>query len=135
MSTRATVHFDYGSEPEAIIYRHSDGYPEGLGKDLQRFFQDVQEQTKDQRFTDPSYLAAKFVVWQAWEYVKMSAKWSKSTTQPHRLDFLSVGVHLRDPEDIEYRYHVDCSQNDEKGFPPVTCEKGYKDNWQEVKLT
>ena len=28
MSTRATVHFRYGGKTEAIVYRHSDGYPE-----------------------------------------------------------------------------------------------------------
>ena len=36
MSTRATVHFKSKGckKPEAIVYRHCDGYPEGLGSDL-----------------------------------------------------------------------------------------------------
>lgn len=39
MSTRAVVNFCDGSKKHirAKIYRHSDGYPEGLGKDLKEF--------------------------------------------------------------------------------------------------
>jgi len=64
MSTQATVHFQENGKTEAIIYRHTDGYPEGLGEDLQTFLNEVNK-LKDKRFDDPSYLAAKFVVWQA----------------------------------------------------------------------
>ena len=113
MSTRATIHFQHSNEQdEAIIYRHCDGYPEGLGKDLQSFFADVQAQTKDTRFNDPSYLAAKFVVWQAGEYTK----------EPKRLplDFLSLGAVKEDPGDIEYRYLVKCKGST---VPEVKCEE------------
>lgn len=113
MSIRATVHFqDSDDGDRAIVYRHCDGYPEGLGTDLERFFTDVQAQTKDTRFGDPSYLAAKFVVWQAGEYTKEDGK------KP--LDFLSVGVVSEDPSDIEYRYLVKCN-GDKK--PKVKVEE------------
>ncbi len=77
MSTRATVHFQSNSQTEAIVYRHSDGYPDGLGKE----------------------------------------SWNKTPIGP--LNFLGVGVVLRDPFDIEYRYQVAC-ENDKP--PKVEVE-------------
>lgn len=97
MSTRATVHFEQGGMTEAIVYRHSDGYPEGLGEDLKRFFQEVKAHTSDTRFGDPVYLAAKWVVYDSQD----QERWS--------LNFLGVGIVMRDPGDIEYRYHVECN--------------------------
>ena len=121
MSTCATVHFvaKGSSEPRAIIYRHCDGYPEGLGEDLKLFLADVQAQTPgDTRFNDPSYLAAKFVVWQAEKYARDKAR---------PLAFLSVGVVMHDPGDIEYRYILTCSNGDTFGVPApvptITCER------------
>jgi hypothetical protein len=123
MSTRATVHFTYADEnkPTAIVYRHSDGYPEGLGKDLEKFFDAVEAQTSDTRFDDPSYLAAKFVVWQADQY---TVKYDRSSPEPketkgNMLDFLSVGIVMSDPGDIEYRYTVKCGH----ARPKVICRK------------
>ena len=110
MSTRATVHFNYGKDTVAIVYRHSDGYPEGLGVDLKEFFNEVKKQTDDPRFSDPSYLAAKFVVWQAAQYSKKDS-----------LAFLGVGIVMEDPGDIEYRYFVDC--NSLEPTPKVTIEE------------
>ena len=98
MSTRATVHFRYMGKTEAIVYRHNDGYPEGLGKDLQDFLDYVKECIPDNRFTDPTYLASKWVVWDASAHANSSG-----------LDFLGVGVVMQDPCDINYRYYVDCN--------------------------
>jgi hypothetical protein len=98
MSTRATVHFRYMGKTEAIVYRHNDGYPEGLGKDLQYFLEYINIRLKDNRFTDPTYLASKWVVWDSKKYAK-----------DNDLDFLSVGVVMQDPGDINYRYYVDCN--------------------------
>lgn len=69
MSTRANIHFmdEYGTA--SIIYRHSDGYPSGLGVDLHKFL-DEAAKLQDNRFDDPEYLAAKYLVWQAGEYVQ-----------------------------------------------------------------
>uniref|UniRef100_A0A6H2A5E3 Uncharacterized protein n=1 Tax=viral metagenome TaxID=1070528 RepID=A0A6H2A5E3_9ZZZZ len=111
MSTRATVHFQAAGETQAIIYKHTDGYPEGLGKDLKTFFKDVESQTSDTRFNDPTYLAAKFVVWLAKQY----------TGNPEKpLEFLSVGVVIEDPGDIEYRYLLNCSGDSP---PSIVIEK------------
>jgi hypothetical protein len=115
MSTRAVVKFCHGKQVHAIIYRHCDGYPEGLGEDLKAFFSYVRDNVPDTRFGDASYLAAKWVVYD-------SQEWGEPTT----LRFLGVGVVMREPSDIEYRYIVDCdNRNKETGFPSIKCEKVY----------
>lgn len=116
MSTRAMIHFHDGDnkKPAAIIYRHNDGYPEGLGKDLESFLAEVDANLKDKRFGDAEYLAAKWIVWDAKQQVDYEGK------TRHYLDFLSVGVSLKDHGDIEYRYHVWCRGD---GKPEVTYDK------------
>jgi hypothetical protein len=118
MSTRCTINFGETYKDEfhnvAKIYRHSDGYPDseyGVPACLSQFFKDVENQTMDTRFNDPSYLAAKFVVWQAGQY-------ARDSNAP--LAFSSLGVLLEDPGDIEYTYFVDCGKRDENGYPTVT---------------
>ena len=123
MSTRATIHFHYqtSTKPEAIIYRHGDGYPDGLGLDLQRFFLELEKHVSDRRFNDPSYLAAKWVVWDADQMAQYTGL--NGNKKKHKLAFLSVGVVMQDPGDIEYRYHVWCGKPQQgKDWPEVTCE-------------
>jgi hypothetical protein len=112
MSTRSVTNFGYGDTVVAKVYRHPDGYPESMLPDLDQFFEDVKSQTTDTRFTDASYLAAKWVVWLA----DMFSKGAK-------LDFISVGVMMENPDDIEYEYFVDCDDQDEDGNPVVTFKK------------
>jgi hypothetical protein len=111
MSTRCNIHFaDANGRVEANIYRHSDGYPEGVLPDLEEFFTAVEAQTSDTRYSDPSYLAAKFVVWQAGEYAKLAAynfmTGEQGEVKP--LDFLSVGIMNTDAGDGEYVYTLTC---------------------------
>jgi len=108
MSTRCTINFFYNrptSRPVAKIYRHCDGYPEGTHgviADLARFFAAVTAQCGgDTRFSDPSYLAAKFVVWQA----------SQNADAELPLKFISLGVCREDAMDLEYNYAVCCSND------------------------
>ena len=129
MSTRSTTHFTYGKDVEAIVYRHSDGYPNGHGKDLLAFFIEVAESTQDTRFGDPSYLAAKLVVWLAKQYARhydYDGTGKGSWVDSNYLDFLSVGVVQSDPGDIDYRYIVDSSQM-VNGRPKVTIQNRYGD--------
>lgn len=114
MSTRCTIHFGHKrGQSTAIVYRHSDGYPSGMGADFTTFFDAVEAQTNDTRYSDPSYLAAKFVVWLAGEFA-ISGKFvgDEYVSESHRVEaplrFLSVGILDRDPGDIEYRYWVIC---------------------------
>lgn len=116
MSTRCVINFcdapteRYARKIVAKVYRHDDGYPEGVEPDLEQFFDAVRDQTNDTRFNDPSYLAAKFVVWQA--------NINGRGNQP--LDFRGLGVILENPSDIEYEYFVDCGS---VGSPKVTHQK------------
>lgn len=119
MSTRSTTHFiDSNSiDPEtqkpylsAIVYRHSDGYPEGAGCDLRDFLQQVGE-LNDTRFNDAPYLAAKYVVF-------LSRIFGRGKNP---LEFMSVGIMSQDPMDIEYRYTVDCGKLGKDGRPEISC--------------
>ena len=113
MSTRACVHFMQNGGAEAKIYRHSDGYPEGLGQDLLGFLQELKDNVRDNRFNDAGYLAAKWVVCDA----TMNRHYANGET--HDLNFLGVGVVAEDPTDIEYRYEVLCGDLDANGLPKV----------------
>ena len=109
MSTRSTTHFVEGEYLDAIVYRHADGYPEGHGADLLKFFTEVADTVKDTRFYDGSYLAAKLVVWLAKQFARhYDSKKGKWVANGY-LDFNSVGIVQEDPGDIQYRYVVDCS--------------------------
>lgn len=112
MSTRSTTHFIYKDEkdPQAIVYRHTDGYPSGAGMDILGFLEEVGK-LRDNRFGDPTYLAAKYVVFLANMFTRGDSK----------LDFLSVGVCTSDPGDIAYRYVVDCGNVQPDGKPTVKC--------------
>jgi hypothetical protein len=111
MSTRSCVHFCYDKDKTAaIVYRHYDG--DVLGKDLKEFLTEVQKNVEDNRFTDPSYLAAKFVVWQAKKYAN----------ENHYLNFLGVGIMLQDAGDIEYRYKVICNNLKGRALPKIICQ-------------
>ena len=118
MSTRAVVNF-YDGGPgkskkylKAKVYRHSDGYPEGLGKDLKEFLNLVKETVPDNRFNDASYLAAKWVV--------HDARQMSQDPVTHPLDFLSVGIMMEDPGDIEFIYDVVCTGDE---MPKITHRK------------
>lgn len=104
MSTRCNIHFvsAKGGDVEANIYRHCDGYPDGVLPDLARFFAAVRAQTSDTRFDDPEYLAAKFIVWQADQ---------RRNNTKGLLDFISVAPCVVDHLDIEYVYEVACCCN------------------------
>jgi hypothetical protein len=125
MSTRSTTHFIDGDEskPVAIIYRHSDGYPEGAGVDIHTFLEQCAK-LKDSRFTDPSYLAAKYVVFLA-DMFSHHFDWHGKNVRPipndSKLEFISVGVLMEDPTDIEYRYVIDSNTLTDDGKPTVTC--------------
>lgn len=121
MSTRCTIHFEYAAgQTDAIVYRHSGGYPDAVLPDLDKFFAAVEEQTKDTRFDDPSYLAAKFIVWQAGHLLR---DYDSETGEPkpsQPLDFIGVAPVLLDPGDIEFRYHILCTGRER---PKVTHEE------------
>ena len=121
MGTRSTTHFkdELSGKPVAIIYKHWDGYLSEMKEVFAKFFDQVEADTSDHRYTDASYLAAKFVVFLASEYEENGK----------RINFLSVGVCDSDPGDIAYRYTVVCSHPlpaDRR--PPVWVQERDYDN-------
>jgi len=116
MGTSSTVRFGssgvVGGGTEAAVYVHYDGYPEGMRETLRGFFEAVERDTGDHRYGDPTYLAAKFVVWVATQYPRWTAE--------APLDFLGVGV-VTEPARyaVDYDYVVDSGQWDARGRPTV----------------
>ena len=123
MSTRCVIKFgckgdDGKLASYAMVYQHSDGYPDGehgVPAVLQRFFEAVEGDTSDTRFGDPTYLAAKFIVWatqagraQQAEFRKRIGSASRDT-KDGPLNFLGYGVTQQIPGDVAYVYFVDCS--------------------------
>jgi hypothetical protein len=113
MSTRSTAHFvSDGGSTRAIIYRHQDGYPEGAGHDILEFLNTVKKNSPgDTRFADPEYLAARYVVFLSDKFsttphLDDTGVWREKSLPPYA--FISVGVCMEDPGDIEYRYLIHC---------------------------
>ena len=146
MSTRSTTKFGYGppvdvlhstaNTPTAIVYRHYDGYLSSMLPALKEFFGTVEKETKDTRFTDPSYLASKWLVFLAREFstptvMDGNGQYSKDTDSPKSgsLDFLGLGIVAQDPDDIEYSYWLDCSPQTSGKRPAVYVKSGYGENW------
>jgi len=106
MSTRCQISFEQDGIRHALIYKHSDGYPDseyGMFSCLNIFFKAVSSSTRDTRFSDPEYLATKFVVF----------------LMDGQIDCLGVGISIYEHSDIEYLYTVKCS---ESGQPSVSCK-------------
>lgn len=115
MSTRCQVAFKrFGKDYSALIYRHSDGYPEVAGVDLHNFLDSCADlklrSWSGSRFNDPEYLAAKYVVW-------LAEQFRFDQTRKHPLDFLCVGVCKEMHWDIDYLYEIVCTE----GRPKVHC--------------
>jgi len=130
MSTRCAIAFGHTKNHQdklALVYRHSDGYPNGAGADLLKFFQDVKACAKhgDTRFDDPTYLAAKFIIWLTLKYA--NSEWHKRYPgEDHPLNQLGVGVILDYPGDLEYVYVVVCGkrENDPEVYVHNTDSEG-----------
>ena len=94
---------------EAMIYRHSEGYPSGVQDDLAKFFAQVEHDTDDNRFRHPEYLAAKFLVWAVAVMREHMKLFRIEGEKDGPLNFLSYGVAKRSHCDVSYEYFVDCS--------------------------
>jgi hypothetical protein len=117
---RATIHFCHGKETEAIVYSHFDG--DSLDEDLKEFFADVEKQApKDTRFDDPTYLAARFVVWKAANHVASSKKHGYGSG--NLVDFTGIGIYMTDPSDLSCSWTVDCGG---KGKRPTVKNRPLK---------
>ncbi len=89
---------------------------------LHAFVRAVKAQTEDTRFTDPSYLAAKFVTWRAIQYV------NGQYGSGNPLDFLSVGIMPTGPEGLgpeEQRARIVCTSS-----PPAILVLHRDGDWE-----
>ena len=150
------VHFVSGGEIESIIFRHTDGYPEGNGTDILRFLKECST-LKDTRFFDASILASRYVCWLAKRVFTGSTLYFDTETETlreghwvdftkrgpndppllpgpdldhHFMDFLSIRVLLSDTSDSEYVYKIHCDgPYNGKKLPKVECFEviGYDD--------
>ncbi len=119
MSTSAVIQFHgttatgkVEAKPTAQIYRHWDGYPEETGCDLLAFIQECKT-LESPRLNDPSYLAAKYVVWLAGQFRKEYDRARDTFEEPagkNPLEFLSLGIIQGKPENwgADYFYVVPC---------------------------
>lgn len=91
------------------IYRHFDGEPGVVLKDLQDFFNAMKKQCFRPSFDDPENVATKYIVWMA----------PKNSKGPHRptLDFGGVFITRGVSEDLppedppDHAYTITCSMN------------------------
>jgi len=111
MSTPCRVTF---APNGGTIYKHWDGYPEEMVHVFKGFFDKVEAETKDTRFHDAPYLAAKFVVYLAGEY-------AQDPSRP--LDFLSVGVVKSTSMTGEYAYTVKSHKDNRRPTVTVAVDK------------
>lgn len=84
MGAPLVVRFEHGPDREECsrVYLHwGGGYVDEIVVTMSSFFADVSE-LKDKRLDDPTYLAAKLVVWGARE----------GSRSDNPLDFLGVGI-------------------------------------------
>jgi len=104
MATRAVVKFQWRGETEAIIYKHCDGYPEGLGSLLLRFIEEVRRSVRSNFLDSAGGMAARFCAY----LLKLDAG-------------EVVEVMMAPPGDEEYTYVVECRGASYTKPPTVVC--------------
>lgn len=107
MSTRCQIGF-YENEdielnnPDVLVYKHSDGYPEGIMPMLVKF---LRKNGAIGRRTDTEYLSAWFLYFLIKEHVKEMTPFAKKYNKDPE-DFLGHGISDGFHGDIEYFYAV-----------------------------
>jgi len=114
MGTNAIISFFSEDEdkPRSIIYRHLDGYPEGVGIDLLAFIDEIRKNyfhINSDCFDDPSYLAAKWIVYDAVRQQKYDAAKNRSYNAGNKfLKKLGVDLeNLTEEQKIELKELMD----------------------------
>ena len=118
MSTRSQWSFRENGKQIALIYKHSDGYPDGFhgGFALWKRFtdkivKDAVTSNYGYRFDCAEYLAARFVVFLA-----------AYENKENNLAFGGIGISKELHGDIEYLYEIDC---DSSLVPVLHCKSIY----------
>lgn len=133
MSTRCQLEFRFvwkdnkGKErvDRRTVYRHSDGYPDGVIPDLKEFLK-----WNSDRNNDVEYSAANFIYWSKRtnedQYLnrrgEKKKKWNGKEVIKDHHNILKIGFGVcKNDEfhgDIQYFYHV---ETDEKGKTVIKC--------------
>jgi hypothetical protein len=123
MSTRCQIGFmkdnKNPNKPEILIYRHSDGYPEGVKEAMETFFPKF---LKERGATDLEYMGAQFLASMIHDMQDWSKTLDESSTRTW--EFLGYGI-CGDKEfhgDIEFYYAI----------RPADDEKAKKDVFHRV---
>lgn len=96
MSTRCMIIIEDGYN-KILLYRHCDGYPEGAGKDLKRFFTEKRF-GYDTHLHDAEQIAHALILWHARNGVRV-----EPACEIHGdIDYIYV-VHLPSQEYIEHK--------------------------------
>jgi len=104
MTTRAVVKFQWRGETDAIIYKHCDGYPEGLGSLLLRFIEEVRHSQQRNFLDGPGGMAARLCAFLL-------------KADPGEV----VEVCMKPPGDEEFTYIIECKGASFQKPPTVTC--------------
>lgn len=129
MSTRCRIDFvekwtdnkGKAHEHRRSIYRHSDGYPDGVLPDLKEFIT-----WNRGRNGDLEYMTANFIYWskrkmEEWLSRENNFKWDSEETQSDGNSWMKIGFGVCDPKcwhgDLEYYYEVSL----EKGGITIKC--------------
>jgi hypothetical protein len=122
MSTRSQWSFREKGKQIALIYKHSDGYPDGesggfavWNRFIDKIVKDAATSNYGYRFDDAEYLAARFVVFLA-----------VYENKENNLAFGGIGVSKELDGDIEYLYEIDC---DNSNVPAFRCKSDYSGNY------
>ena len=111
MPTRSTVHFvNEDNEDRHIVYVHFDGEPEKRWPQIQGVLQRIVDHT--QTYNRAGFVATQFLV----DMVETYAP--KSRTNP-----MVVRLVNQDPNNIEYRYVINCGLTEDDGFPEMKVQK------------
>lgn len=108
MSTRSQIAFYGDKEQElkswdALIYKHSDGYPEGVLPLLEKFCRAFDKQ---RGLSDAEYASAWYLIWLGKEREENLARYRKDSTAMPGFDFIGLGISKDLHGDIEYFYAV-----------------------------
>jgi hypothetical protein len=148
MSTRSVLYFVSSLTDDVakaiMVYRHCDGYPDGVLPDLGQFFHDVISMTDDTRFGDDGYLAAKYVVWQGVQNAVASLRFAHPDDKRGYLNFLSVGILPSGdvPGDVQYEYLIVAdgsysrrpNQPEQIKYPTVRWRESGQKAWKATKV-
>jgi hypothetical protein len=156
MSTRSQICFqvrwknEKGKEHKErrTVYRHSDGYPEGVLPDLREFLR-----WNRGRNTDVEYMAANFIYWskrmqeelywkpkgtvgkEEWATDKERSKWSDCGSTGCSTLHTGFGVCNNDEfhGDIEYYYIVDVLMKDQKTKITINAYDTWSKTMKDIK--